>query len=125
MEVRQTLLSLKEKFPNQRINSVFLEQTFKSNLNCSYTFGCGAGTTNIIINSDFTVSACDLLVEQDKTRIKVEEPEHLDHFWKTDDIFKKWRGLELPAAGPLKTFEGVHQHGCQVNFSSYEKDLFQ
>lgn len=85
---------------------------------CS-TLGCGAGTSNMIINSDFSVSACDLLVESDKTEFSIEYPEQLDAIWLDHTLFSKWRGLQNESA--LGDFTEVHQKGkCWLARSVYD-----
>lgn len=50
------------------VNSYFCEDlNFNKNNSC-LTFGCGAGTNTLIINNDLTLSACDLLTEEDRTK---------------------------------------------------------
>lgn len=124
--VRHTLQDLTDQYPNLQVDSVFLRNMNKNHdASQPYTFGCGAGTTTMILNSDLSISACDLLVEKDRTKVKVKSPEEIEMVWKTDPLFKKWRGLEFSENGPLKTFQGVHQNGCQVNYSSYGENLFR
>jgi len=78
----------------------------------------------MIINSDLTISACDLLIEQDRTRARAETPEDLDSIWRSDPLFRKWRGQGGSASlGPITSFEEVHQHGCHLAYSVYRKDV--
>lgn len=54
-------------------------------------FGCGAGTTHLIINSDFTLSACDLGTELERTANPICNPEEIKKYWNEDPIFNSWR----------------------------------
>ncbi|WP_175919547.1 radical SAM protein [Burkholderia pyrrocinia] len=89
------------------------------------TFGCGAGTTSMIINSDLTVSACDMLVEEDRTDRAIQSPVELDALWRHDPLFRRWRGQgQGERTRTIRSFDGVHQHGCHVAFNAYSRDLF-
>lgn len=89
------------------------------------TFGCGAGTTSMIINSDLTVSACDMLVEEDRTDRPVRSPAELDAVWRHDPLFRRWRGQgQGERTRTIRSFDDVHQHGCHVAFNAYSRNLF-
>ncbi len=62
--------------------------------------GCGAGTTHMIINSDLTLSACDLGVETERTETSISQPEQIKEVWDHHPIFNKWRNEE-PGHCPL------------------------
>lgn len=53
--------------------------------------GCGAGTTNLIINSDLTLSACDLGTEEERTETPILRPEDIKTYWDEHSIFNSWR----------------------------------
>lgn len=94
-------------------------------LSADVTFGCGAGTTSMIINSDLTVSACDMLVEEDRTDRAIRSPAELDALWRHDPLFRRWRGQgQGERTRTIRSFDGVHQHGCHVAFNAYSRDLF-
>ncbi|HDR8860710.1 TPA: radical SAM protein [Burkholderia territorii] len=89
------------------------------------TFGCGAGTTSMIINSDLTVSACDMLVEEDRTKQAIQSPADIDAMWRGDALFRRWRGQAQGERTPtIRSFDDVHQHGCHVAFNAYSRNLF-
>ncbi|WP_186323884.1 radical SAM protein [Bacillus thuringiensis] len=126
VEVRNTLIYLKKKYPQLKIDSKFLPS---ESINCSeqcFTFGCGAGTSDLIINSDLTLSACDILVEEDKTKKMIETPDDIEYLWNNDSLFNKWRG-NAPEERTLniKDFRNVHRAGCHVAYSTYKEDLFR
>ncbi|WP_119396559.1 radical SAM protein [Salinibius halmophilus] len=84
-----------------------------SNCDKDCTFGCGAGTYSAIINSDFTISACDMLTESDRTKETIENPKKLPDLWNNDPVFRKWRGLEKEASAKgIRSFHGVHKSPC-------------
>ncbi|KGC05978.1 radical SAM superfamily protein [Burkholderia multivorans] len=89
------------------------------------TFGCGAGTTSMIINSDLTVSACDMLVEEDRTERAIRSPADIDAMWRADPLFRRWRGQSQgERTRTIRSFDDVHQHGCHVAFNAYSRNLF-
>ncbi|WP_126228710.1 radical SAM protein [Burkholderia ambifaria] len=89
------------------------------------TFGCGAGTTSMIINSDLTVSACDMLVEEDRTERAIRSPADIDAMWRGDPLFRRWRGQgQGEHTRTIRSFDDVHQHGCHVAFNAYSRNLF-
>lgn len=53
--------------------------------------GCGAGTISVVVNSDLTLSACDLLTKIEKTSQKITKEEDFFKIWKEDEIFEDWR----------------------------------
>src|SRR5579883_369187 len=74
---------------------------------CSKTYGCGAGTTTLVLNPNLSVSACDLLTEEDRTGIPLSVPEEIDHLWQKGSLFQKWRGLDPCAStSSIPSFEG-------------------
>lgn len=62
--------------------------------------GCGAATSHMIINSDLTLSACDLGVETERTESPINRPEQIKEFWDQHPIFTNWRNEE-PGHCPL------------------------
>ncbi|MFM0610028.1 radical SAM protein [Paraburkholderia sediminicola] len=89
------------------------------------TLGCGAGTSSLIINSDFTLSACDMLVENDRTSEPITTPQDIGKFWTGNRLFKKWRGkADTDDAAEFASFSQVHQHGCHVAYNTYGKNIF-
>ncbi|MDA2384055.1 radical SAM protein [Bacillus cereus] len=125
LDVRRELMDLQQRFPKLQIDSKFLPP---KNSNCASdcTFGCGAGTTSLVVNSDLTLSACDMLVEEDRTKVKVNSPEEIEDLWNNNPLFNKWRGLapnEITRS--VNSFEKVHQEGCHIAYSAYEDNLFR
>lgn len=125
--VKQDLLKLSNKY-DLPIQSIFLPKkqvlqiTQKNN---SSTFGCGAGTTNLVLNADMSLSACDLLQEEDRTRVQARSPEELELLWQTHPLFSKWRGEEpLETTSSIASFKDVHQKGCHASNQIYQSNLF-
>lgn len=54
--------------------------------------GCGAGIYSVVINSDFTLSPCDLLAEKIKTKDSV-NPENFVDVLNNDNNLKIWRNI--------------------------------
>ncbi len=120
--IRKTLHELKSKYPKITLESAFCDNDNKS----SCSFGCGAGTSNLVVNSDLSLSACDLLVEEDRTKIRVQNPEEIEALWQTHPLFNKWRRLEPDAKLPsIPSFTMVHQKKCQVAYSAYQRNIFE
>lgn len=93
---------------------IIVQHPYLNTATCSSkcTTGCGAGTTNIIINSDNSISACDILNEQDRTKYCFNSPEEIEEIWENDVLFKKWRGKE--SKSEFGDFTNVHQSNCHV-----------
>ena len=64
-----------QSYPKLMIDTPFIGPSTDECGTCSPTFGCGAGTSTLIINQDLTLSACDLLTEQDRTKISIDSPQ--------------------------------------------------
>ncbi|MCE0493775.1 radical SAM protein [Vibrio salinus] len=105
------------------INSYFCEKVSCNKTNSCFTFGCGAGTNTLIINNDLTLSACDLLTEEDRTDKPIQTPEDIDFLWNNNFIFNKWRGLSSIGTKCIKDFSDVHNNGCHVANYIYKEDI--
>jgi MoaA/NifB/PqqE/SkfB family radical SAM enzyme len=92
-EIGLEITQLMKKYPELYVDSYFLQYTKEFNcIGCKKSpFGCGAGTTDLIINSDFSLSACDLLAEFDKT-IPIGDVSDIKKYWLENPLFNKWRG---------------------------------
>lgn len=55
------------------------------------TCGCGAGITTVVINSDLTISACDLYSDIEKTSDSFDSLNSFYNLWKENSIFNSWR----------------------------------
>lgn len=89
------------------------------------TLGCGAGTSSLIINSDFTLSACDMLVESDRTSEPITAPDDIGRFWANNHLFAKWRGKpDTNNETEFASFSQVHQNGCHVAYTTYGRNVF-
>lgn len=89
------------------------------------TLGCGAGTSSLIINSDFTLSACDMLVESDRTSEPIAGPSDIGKFWVDNSLFQKWRGKpDVNNKVEFTNFSQVHQNGCHVAYNTYRENIF-
>lgn len=53
-------------------------------------YGCGAGIYNCILNSDLTISPCDLLTHKYKSK-RINNIDLFQKFWNEDEAFLKWR----------------------------------
>ncbi|PHD57115.1 A0A073K2N4 (Uncharacterized protein) [Bacillus mycoides] len=125
LEVRRELIELQSKYPKLQIDSKFLPPK-NSGCTSDCTFGCGAGTTSLVLNSDLTLSACDMLVEEDRTKIKINSPKEIEYLWNNHPLFNKWRGLAPnETTQSINSFAQVHQEGCHVAYSAYEDNLFR
>ncbi|VVE86919.1 coenzyme PQQ synthesis protein E [Pandoraea bronchicola] len=83
------------------------------------SFGCGAGTTTLVINSDLTLSACDMQTETERVALTDFSASNLIAQWAKADLFNQWRGLSDTAR-----YAEVHQHGCHIAFGTYGENLF-
>lgn len=112
------IVSLEMKRSRQLIESpIFITSPHQNR--CGNTFGCGAGTHNLIINTDLSLSACDIANEKDRT-LPIKNFEDIRGYWLHHPLFKKWRGeTDDP------DFEGVHQNHCHLAYMTYKKDLFE
>lgn len=54
------------------------------------TYGCGAGIYNCVINSDLSISPCDLLTHKYRTKI-LENINLFQKYWLEDSTFIEWR----------------------------------
>lgn len=116
---------LENKAKNKiKITSPFKEKSSMNNCqsSCS-TYGCGAGTTNMIINSNMSLAACDLLFQKDTTK-PIQNIEQLENLWLNDKIFKKWRGLIEPETNEYGDFKTVNQDQCYLSKISYPNYIF-
>lgn len=52
--------------------------------------GCGAGIYNCVLNSDLSISPCDLLTHKYKTG-EIKEISNFEKYWLTDKTLKNWR----------------------------------
>ncbi len=125
LQVRKKLEELQSLYPEVLIDSAFLTKKEAACSNCTTTFGCGAGTTSLVVNNDFSLSACDILLEEDRTP-PVHKPEDIAHVWKQHALFLKWRGLGPKDASSksIADFSAVHQNKCHVAYSLYQQNLF-
>jgi len=128
LHVRAQLKSLAKQFPHLLIDSPFILPEEESCGGCpsSSTLGCGAGTSTLIMNNNLSISACDLLTEEDRTSVKVDKPEDIEKIWLEDRLFLKWRGLsEDSTTRTIQSFSDVHQHGCHVVNQTYRENIFR
>jgi MoaA/NifB/PqqE/SkfB family radical SAM enzyme len=127
-EIADSIIRHSSRFPDLRVEAgAFVRKIPMPNKLTppDSTFGCGAGTTSMIINSDLTISACDMLVEEDRTSTALGAPQEIETLWQHDPLFRRWRGHPDGHRTPtIKSFEGVHQHGCHVAFNAYRSNIF-
>ena len=120
--VRTTLPELQAQYPHIFFDSAFLPADHGNIAQGTRTFGCGAGTTSIVINNDLSVSACDILTEEDRTDVRINEPEDIDRLW-NHQLFRKWRSLEEGSTRTIPDFKDVHLKGCHVATTLYGKNI--
>jgi MoaA/NifB/PqqE/SkfB family radical SAM enzyme len=127
-QIADDILACSARFPNLEVEAgAFVKKISMPTNRASSdsTFGCGAGTTSMIINSDLTLSACDMLVEEDRTSQPIGSPGRIGDLWQDDPLFRRWRGHKDVRRTPtIKSFDGVHQHGCHVAFNAYRANIF-
>lgn len=110
-------------YPELKINSD-LDIPDNIGTQCGSCFGCGAGTTTLVLNPDFSISACDLLMEEDRCVLPTKSPYEIDDLWKKGVLFQKWRGCApKESTKSVQNFEGVHQNGCHLVNSLYGDEL--
>ena len=125
LEARKEIIECYKSYPKMMIDTPFIGPTDDKCGTCSPTFGCGAGTSTLIINDDLTLSACDLLTQQDRTKVSINCPEDIEKAWKEDPLFNKWRGIKTKEKHQLGDFKEVHQHGCHVTYIGYKENIFR
>jgi len=118
--IKNKLSYLIIKYDKVKVNTAFIGSTYKNN--CT-TFGCGAGTNSIVINNDLTVSACDILTEEDRTKEIISKGDDIYKLWKDDILFKKWRREGNGSTPSINNFSEVHGHGCHVAYSTYGRNI--
>lgn len=127
-QIADDILMYSARFPDLKVEAgAFVKKIGMPTIRPSSdsTFGCGAGTTSMIINSDLTLSACDMLVEEDRTLQAIVSPSQIGGLWQHDPLFRRWRGHKDAHRTPtIKSFDGVHQHGCHVAFNAYRTNIF-
>lgn len=63
--------------------------------NFSQQGNCGAGIYMAMINTDMTISPCDLLCDEVKSRLKISEVHGIRDVWNTDECINSWRKSEF------------------------------
>lgn len=120
--IKSELPKLRSCYPSANLNTAFVKRRRSSPIK-RCTFGCGAGTNSIVINDDLSISACDILTQEDKTFETIEKPEDIEYIWKNHKIFKKWRGECEGETPTIESFKGVHLNGCHVAYSTYKENI--
>ena len=80
----EMMTELYETIVNNNTNIMVQYPKFDNNI------GCGAGIYNCVINSDFSISPCDLLTEKYRTT-QIKDVEDLEKYWNNHKCFKEWR----------------------------------
>ncbi|MCV3217203.1 hypothetical protein OGM63_27460 [Plectonema radiosum NIES-515] len=75
-----------------------------------------------MINSDMTISACDLMTETDRTTIKVSTPADFERLWNQDKVFPKWRGEHTNDEN--HPYRDANKVTCQAAYLSYKENIF-
>lgn len=94
---------LKEVFKNLKKYSFVIYPDFHNAKNC------GAGNYSVFINSDFTLTPCDLLCDINKTKNKVSENYSISYLWNEDPLFVEWRKCDYSGC---KLFKGGEHLIC-------------
>lgn len=85
--------------------------------------GCGAGTTTCVINSDLSLSPCDLLCEKERT-VRMRGPVEFAALWREDSVFGKWRDISVPDGVCAACSERKRcGFGCRAAALSYTGDF--
>ena len=121
--IRSRLPVLQAQFPSVKLVSAFLPDASRCKDTTCGTFGCGAGTNSLVINNDMSLSACDILTEEDRTLERISDPSQIQKIWRSHEIFKKWRGESRGRTRTIDDFTNVHQKGCQVAYATYGKNI--
>lgn len=74
--------------------------------------GCGAGIYNCVINSDFSISPCDLLTEKYRTT-QIKNIEDFQNYWNYDTSFIEWRKK-------MSCYNCDKKYKCPAMESNYE-----
>ena len=67
----------------------------KNNIKIQYpkfddNVGCGAGIYNCVLNSDLSISPCDLLTESYRTE-PIIDMKNFENLWNNSECFREWR----------------------------------
>ncbi|SHK29950.1 radical SAM/SPASM domain-containing protein [Paramaledivibacter caminithermalis] len=86
-------------------------------------FGCGAGYFSCVINSDFTVSPCDMLIETQKTS-PIHSVDELQDIWKNSEFFQNWRNFKIND-DYCNTCDYVSKcnYGCRASALAYNSNF--
>lgn len=123
--IHKTLPDLAKQYAHMYLESAFVEKKIPSCVNQGRTLGCGAGTSGLVINNDMSLSACDILTEEDRTTERITHPEQIAKMWKTHPHFNKWRGLDNTPTPTIADFTEVHQEKCHVAYATYGKNIWK
>lgn len=122
IEIRKSLLDISKQTNKLQIKSIFIPTIENPD---DINMSCGAGTYNLVINSDLTLSACDLLVEEDKTITSIRNVEDIEYLWLNSPIFQKWRGKVSGNTISIRSFDDINKKGCHVANETYKEDIFR
>lgn len=113
-----SLKFIKDTLFNVKNNKVQIEfPTFNSE------YGCGAGIFNCVINSDFTLSPCDMLTELYRTE-PFNNINELEELWKSSNIFNEWRQLKTTDNNCNNcNYKSKCNYGCRASSLGYSNDI--
>ena len=85
--------------------------------------GCGAGEIFCVINSDFSVSPCDLLASVAKTK-PINNMEDLIYVWNNSNTFIDWRNIRVADnhCKQCKSYLNC-KYGCRAVSFAYTKSM--
>lgn len=80
---------------SNKVNTYYDNSIIFPSLNCEE--GCGAGIYMAMINTDMTISPCDLLCDEIKSSKRISEENSIKKIWNEDPVLNYWRSI--PAKG--------------------------
>jgi MoaA/NifB/PqqE/SkfB family radical SAM enzyme len=83
--LREDINNICRTFSKYRLDS------FISFLGLSNGISCGAGTSMCMINTDLTISPCDLLCDEIRSSQKISKLNSMKEIWNNDDVIVEWR----------------------------------
>ena len=78
----------------------------------------------MVINSNLTVSACDLLTEIDRSKDHISHPTDIEQLWQNDSIFHKWRKPIHSENISIKNLPDSCLYSCPIVNETYNYNIF-
>lgn len=122
----QTLLELDNKsmqFIRDEVMRAKAEKIIMKLPTFNSRYGCGAGFFNCVINSDFTLSPCDMLAETYKTKA-FRNVNELEDMWINSHVFNEWRAIKVnDEYCNLCKYSSKCNNGCRASALAYNNNL--